>query len=95
MIEVTNTNDNYILVSWDKDIFRSDDESFCVGLFKNKSENAEKATVICKGSSLPQISNVTFMFYGSWIDDKKYGKQFSVTGYEEKIGDTKDDIVNY
>ena len=95
MIEVTNTNDNYILVSWDKDIFRSDDESFCVGLFKNKSENAEKATVICKGSSLPQISNVTFMFYGSWIDDKKYGKQFSVTRYEEKIGDTKDDIVNY
>ncbi len=95
MTDNTVNSENYILVSWDRDIFRSDDDSFCVGLFKNKTQDAEKNTIICKGSSLPSISNVTFMFYGSWIDDKKYGKQFSVSRFEEKIGDSKKEIISY
>ncbi len=96
MPDIQSSNDcNSIMVSWDKDIFRSKDNSFCVGLFKNKNEDAEKNTIMCKGSNLPSISNVTFIFTGSWVYDKKYGKQFNVVRYEEKIGDNKQEIISY
>ena len=84
-----------IIVSYNKDIFRTKDGSFCIGLYSNKSDPSEKGTIVCKGSNLPAINGIAYTFFGNWIEDKKYGRQFNVSKYEEKVGDTKKDIISY
>lgn len=87
--------ENSIIVSWNKDIFRSSDNSFCVALYKNKSEDDEKNTIVCKGANLPGTKNISYQFNGHWIEDKKYGRQFNVISYEEKIGTSKNEVIDY
>lgn len=59
-------------------LFRSEDGSFCVGLYENAEEGAPEYDYITMvGSNLPEL-HFPVTYSGAWKNDPKYGRQFVV-----------------
>ncbi len=67
------------------------DNGYMVATYKTENDTP----ILCNGYNLPDNKKATFLFYGSYQKTKKYGWQFSITSFEEVIGNTEDSIVNY
>lgn len=79
-----------IRAQYEKALYESD--SFSVFLYRpEKGGSAFR----CAGAGLPKGKGVTYAMEGEFIEDKKYGKQFKISSYEECIEETKSGIISY
>lgn len=78
-----------------KQIFESIGSSYCVYLYDVVDEHGDTTEMTtCIGESLPQTKGIIYRFSGRW-QDNKYGRQFKVSSYIERLGSSKADIVGY
>ena len=52
-------------------------------------------TITACGAKLPTSKNVTIHLHGTWRDNPKYGRQFSVDYFDVDLPSTKDGVVSY
>ena len=87
---------SYIKGNFKKYIFRSD-SGYSIGLFRVKETNTDidHNTVTFTGY-LPELNEMDYYkFEGDFVVHDKYGKQFSVTGYEVIVPDDASNIVSF
>lgn len=87
---------SYIKGNFKKYIFRSD-SGYSIGLFRVKETNTDidHNTVTFTGY-LPELNEMDYYkFEGDFVIHDKYGKQFSVTGYEVIVPDDASNIVSF
>lgn len=87
---------SYIKGNFKKYIFRSD-SGYSIGLFRVKETNTDidHNTVTFTGY-LPELNKMDYYkFEGDFVVHDKYGKQFSVTGYEVIVPDDASNIVSF
>lgn len=92
-----NTNQAEIALDarFTKQIFASVGASFCVFLYDVVDEHGDTTgTTTCIGENLPQTKGIIYRFDGRW-QDSRYGRQFKVASYTERLGSSKADIVGY
>lgn len=70
-------------------IFRTDDNSYCVGVYAN-----DEGTFRVVGTDLPEVS-FPVIFRGKWRVDPRFGKQFQVDMIVAQLPAVKADIVQY
>lgn len=95
MTSVINNNESEIYVSWEKDIWSNPANNYSISLCHNAEDNKLPRTIVCKGTDLPKIKDVTYCYNGEWVADPKYGKQFNVKGYTESHRNTEQEIIAY
>ena len=89
----------YIKGEYKKSLFIGDN-GYLVGLFKVKDADKINSdyinkTVIFTGYFHEINDSDTYIFYGSFVNHKKYGEQFSVDKYERVMPEEKDAIVDF
>lgn len=91
---------NFIKGNVRKILFESEN-GYKVGLFKLKETNCESVNVkigkviTFTGSFMPLNNEVTYIFYGDFVEHPKYGFQFSVTSYDICAPGDKESLVLY
>lgn len=80
-----------LLVKFTYALMHNEETKYCVYQYKNLSGSGK---VTCVGYDLPTVS-IPYEFEVEEIEHKKYGKQYKVTGYEEKVGSDKESVVEY
>lgn len=66
------------------------DTGYSVGIYKTKY-----GKVACKGYMLPDNERMEYAMSGEFVKDSKYGTQFLVSSYKERVTDTKDGIIAF
>lgn len=80
-----------ITCRFSRKVFENENNGFCIAIYKAKKEKSSSAApqfFTAKGICLPVADKpgVDITLSGEWIEDAKYGRQFSVSGYSEKTG---------
>lgn len=70
-----NTSFDEITVRFVKWRYRSEDGSFCIGLYEDAAKKYNFVTVV--GANLPEVY-FPVTFSGQWVNDPKFGRQFKV-----------------
>lgn len=88
-----------ILVKYSYTLLYNETNKYCVFqymLLNNKGNGKGKSAgrVICTGYSLPNVS-IPYEFTVEEIEHPKYGFQYKVLGYEEKINSDKASVIEY
>lgn len=76
-------------------LFRSEDSSFCVGLYENAEEGAQEYDYITMvGSNLPEL-HFPVTYSGEWKNDPKYGRQFVVEWIVSQLPSSTEDMEEF
>lgn len=84
-----------ILVKYSYTLLYNETNKYCV--FQYKQLNGKGKTmgkVTCVGYNLPSVA-IPYEFTVEPIEHPKYGYQFKVSGYEERIGSDRESIIEY
>ncbi|MCT2537653.1 ATP-dependent RecD-like DNA helicase [Aquibacillus koreensis] len=90
-------NNSYIKGELLHTIFKNEAEHFSIAKIKvleTNEELSEKEMVI-KGYFSRLDDNETYLFYGTFQEHKKFGKQYQVDHYERFVPTTKDGLISY
>lgn len=80
-----------ILVKFKYALMRNEENEYCVYQYIDLSG---KGKVTCVGYNLPSVS-IPYKFTVEEVNHPKYGTQYKVSSYEERIGSDEDSIVEY
>lgn len=71
-------------------------EGYSVSIYQMLDDNGKDAgEVTVVGNNLPATKGVTYKLDGAWVDNRRYGHQFSATGYVVSIGTNQKEITGY
>ncbi|MDL4841449.1 SF1B family DNA helicase RecD2 [Aquibacillus rhizosphaerae] len=78
-------------------IFENEAEHFSIAKIKilDTNEAFEESEMVIKGYFTRLDPSEIYLFYGSVIEHKKFGKQYQVDHYQRFVPDTKDGLVAY
>ena len=90
---------DYIKGKYTKSIFQSDN-GYIVGLFRVKESSSNLSDIINKSITITgTVVNIntddTYVMYGEYINNDKYGYQFKVTEYNKVIPEGKDAVFEF
>jgi len=86
----------FITVSWIKNIYVNKTNGYTVALYKNeKPKDDEPNTITCTGEALPNMKDTVYRMDGAWDTNKKYGRQFVVTGFAEVLQTDENSVISY
>ena len=90
---------DYIKGKYRKSIFKSNDTSFIVGLFRveeTNSKDIDVPKVITFTGNLPELNTEDkYVFKGEFVSHPKYGYQFNVSEYEKIIPTERESIIEF
>lgn len=89
-----------ITCRFSRKVFENENNGFCIAIYKAKKEKSSSTApqfFTAKGICLPVADKpgVDITFNGEWIEDAKYGRQFSVSEYKETVSPTKEGTIAY
>lgn len=78
-------------------IYRNEEEHFSIAKIKVADTNLDEkdSEIVVKGYLSRLEEGEPYLFYGTTVEHKKFGKQFHVTQYEKYIPSTEDGVVSY
>lgn len=78
-------------------IYQNANEHFSIAKVKviKSTEKTDEDEVVVKGYLGDLQFGETYVFYGDWIDHKKFGRQFQVDRFERYIPKTTEGLVTY
>lgn len=89
-----NRENTRISATFNKKIYQNALTNYTIALYTVKDKDQSSCHVFL-GENLPLSVGVVYDFDGSWMNNGKYGRQFAVSGYREKMATGHDDVVAY
>lgn len=81
-----------ITVKFVKRKFRSEDGSYCIGLYEDVNKEYSYITVV--GADLPEV-HFPVTFCGAWVNDARFGRQFKVEWIVTQLPSKTEDVEEF